>query len=117
MSILGAEPLTRRRYAAGAWGSDGTFTRGAATDSTIRGSFQPLDGEEVASLPEAERSLDQRLVLTRTELRVARQEEGIPADEVSQDGSVWYEVREVAYDRAVLPHYEARVVRVQEAEE
>lgn len=112
--ILGSESLTRRRYAVGTWGVDGTFTAGATTDSTIRGSFQPLNGQELATLPEGERHADQRKVYTRTELRVASQEEGIQADRVSQDGTIFYEVRQVERQRTILPHYKVRLVRVQE---
>lgn len=114
MGILGEENLTRRRYAAGSWVS-GVYVAGAATNSTIRGSFQPLNGEELATLPEGERHADQRKVYTTTALQTARQEEGLVADQVSQDGTVFYEVRQVERQRSIIPHYKVRLVRVQES--
>jgi len=114
MSILGSESLTRRRYAAGSWDTDGVFVAGTATNSSFSGSFQPLNGEELATLPEGERAGDQRKVYTQSALRTTDQAAGVQADRVSQDGTVFYEVRQVERERAVLPHYKARLVRVQE---
>jgi hypothetical protein len=111
--ILGQRDITRRRYAVGSRGSDGRWTAGAATDSTIQGSVQPADGDELATLPEGDRSKRARKVYTETELRTGAQEEELAPDRLVFDGEVW-EVREVAREHSTLAHYKAIVVQLQE---
>lgn len=115
MSILGAESLTRRRFAAGARGADGRYVEGSATDTPLQGSVQPMPAARIATLPEGERSRDWRVVYTYTPLRVTDAAAGVSADHVLVDGAA-YEVRGLAVWRGVLPHYEAQCVRVQEVE-
>lgn len=115
--ILGAFPVTLRRYAAGSRGSDGRWAPGSTTDTTIRASVQPLTERQLASLPEGERQTDQRKVLTTTALRVGRQSEDTQGDRLSWDGgTTWYEVRQADEWFAVLPHTEARVARLDETD-
>lgn len=112
--ILGQESVTKRTYAAGARGTDGRYTAGAATDSTILASIQPMNGEELATLPEGERHPDQRKCYTRTALQAGDIDAGLIADHILVDG-IEYEVRQVERQRAVLPHYKARLVRMKES--
>lgn len=115
--ILGAEPVTLRRYASGSRGADGRWVPDATTDTTIRASVQPLTERELASLPEGERESDQRKVYTKSDLVVGRQEDSIQSDRLSWDGGdTWYEVRAAAKERSVLPHTKARVVRLAEGD-
>lgn len=113
--ILGLATLHLRRSAVQAWGSDGRASA-TTTDSTFSGSWQPLDGREIAMLPEGERASDRAKVFTATLLRTTDQRTGTPADLVSQDGSAWFKVLEVRpYSaNAPLPHYRVELARVQE---
>ena len=115
--ILGAFPVTLRRYAVGSRGDDGRWTPGATTDTTIQASVQPLTERQLASLPEGERQTDQRRVYTETALIVGRQGAETQGDRLSWDsGASWYEVRQADTWYAVLPHTEARVARLDEAD-
>jgi ribosomal protein S2 len=112
--ILGLESVTLRRYAAGTRDSNGRFTPGALTTSTIQASVQPMTDRDLRTLPEGERQLDQKKVYTTTEIRTGSQHDGTTADQLVV-GGVTYEVRQVEQQRSVLPHYKGRIVRVQEA--
>lgn len=112
--ILGREPLTRRRFGAYTRGADGRATPGAAVDATIKGSIQPADDDDLQSLPEGERDREARVVLTKSDLRIADDENQTPADHLLIDGDA-FEVRKVSRIRAILPHYRAIAVRLQES--
>lgn len=112
LPLLGAATVTRRRTAAGSWGSDGRFVDGATTDTAIRASVQSLRGREVERLPAGARASDWRVVYTDPNvLRVAS-----PADSVAGDrvlvGGVEYRVERVDTYPALLAHDRAYVVRV-----
>jgi hypothetical protein len=111
--ILGQETITLRRVGAGSRGADGRWSDGVAVDTSIAASVQPLGGRELATLPEGERHSDQIKVYTTTEIRTGSQHDGTTADRLVVDGIV-YEVRAVEQQRAILPHYKARAVRVKE---
>lgn len=115
MSILGEESVTRRRFAAGSRGTDGRWTDGAATDSTILAAVQPANGDDLAILPEGERSKRARKLYTVTELRVVSVEDGTSADHVQVEGR-WWKVLHVEEQRNVIPHYKAIAVALQEVE-
>lgn len=115
MSILGQEAITRRRFAAGSRGTDGRYSAGATTDTTILGSVQPANGDDMATLPEGERAKKGRRIYTTSEVRVADVEAGTPADQLLIDGVYW-EARTVEQTRAVIPHYKVIALKVQEAE-
>jgi hypothetical protein len=115
--ILGLEPATRYRFAAGSWGSDGRWDEGASTSSAMRVSFQPASQQVLATLPEGERNRDPRMIWTSpsTELRALSQYAGTVADRVGINGAI-YEVREVWDYRTThpIPHCQALLVRYQE---
>lgn len=111
--ILGTEPITLRRLAAGTRGTDGRYTAGATTTSTIFASVQPLNDRELASLPEGERTTDQKKVYTTADIRTGSQHDGVLADQLVI-GGVTYEVRQVERERSIMPHNKGRIVRVQE---
>ena len=93
--ILGAFPVSLKRYATGARNSDGGWTPGATTTTTIQASVQPLTERELASLPEGERQKDWRKILTTEALVVGRQGAATQGDRLSWDsGASWYEVRQ-----------------------
>lgn len=115
--ILGAFPITLKRYAVGSRGEDGRWTPGATTTSTIMASVQPLTERALASLPEGERQTDQRKIITETPLVVGRQASGTQGDRLSWDsGASWYEVRQADSWSQVLPHTEARAARLDETD-
>lgn len=116
MSILGAKEITRRRYAAGSYDSDGRWSEGSATDATIEANVQPASWSQVQQLEEGLRKSDPRLVLSESELRVANQHTGLSGDRLVLDGAEFEVVKvEVFETPGPLPHYEATAVRVREA--
>jgi hypothetical protein len=115
--ILGAFPVSLKRYATGARNSDGGWTPGATTTTTIQASVQPLTERELASLPEGERQKDWRKILTTEALVVGRQGAATQGDRLSWDsGASWYEVRQADQWFSVLPHTEAKVSRLDETD-
>lgn len=114
--LLGLEPATRiRPMASSTRDSDGYTVEAAPVLTPITGSFQPFPGARLQTLPEGERQMGQLEVYTTAELRTADQNSGAGADRVTYNG-VTYEVREVARWPQLLPHYQARLVRLQEVE-
>lgn len=117
--LLSARDITRRRFAAGSRNGSGVWVDGAATDSTIRASVQPLSGSELQRLPEGERERRRRKVYVRDadDLRVASQFAQHSADRLLIDGD-WYEVEQLDDWSAsrLLPHWRAQVVEFQEAD-
>lgn len=116
MSILGQKAIIRRRYnGAVDWeaSADGRPTLGATTDTNGLGTIQPPKGDVLEMLDLGERASSARRVLTTMELRTTSQHTEIPADRVVV-GSVVYEVVHVDEWDAVLPHYEATIVRERE---
>jgi hypothetical protein len=116
--ILGEERIAVRRTAAGSRDSAGRYVPGAVQSFWILGSVQPISGRETLSLPEGERSRDWRKVYTRTQLRPVETGAllggaGRAGDRVVIDGEI-FEVRTVQPYRAIIPHYRADCVRVQE---
>jgi hypothetical protein len=111
--ILGAEPITRRRFSVGARGVDGRFVDGASTDAVISASVQPLEGKDRAILPEGDRSKDGIKVYTTSDLAPADQHVGTSGDQLIVDGVI-FEVRNVVRERSIIPHYRAFALRLQE---
>lgn len=111
--ILGEEPITLRRAAAGSRDATGAYVPGTTSTTTIKASVQPLTGKDTNSLPEGERHKDWLKLYTRSELRPVNQHTGAAGDRVEVDG-ITYEVRAVKRYRTVCPHYRADVVRIQE---
>ena len=111
--ILGQEPITRRRYGTATWGADGKPSFAAPTDSTIQASVQPANGRDLQILSEGLRGRETIKVYTTSDLVVA-EVDGARSDELVVDGLV-FQVHSVGRQRAVLPHYKALAVRVQEA--
>jgi hypothetical protein len=119
--ILGARPITRRRFAAGTRNSSGEFVSGAMTPSTIYASVQPATVEDQQTLPEAERhrSTIRLYTVFADTLRTTSQYTEVQADHVviaigdaQLDGT--YQVRTVDSENAILPHYRVLAVALQE---
>lgn len=114
--ILGQEPVTLIRYAAGARGSDSRFVAGAASSSTIQASMQPVTGRILFRLPEGERQRYELVAYTESDVRAGDAATSVPADRITY-GGVTYEVGRVQRWPAAgpLPHYEVLLVRLAEA--
>ena len=112
--MLGIGTLNLRRTSAVTWAA-GRATATTA-DTTFSGSWQPLNGREIAMLPEGERASDRAKVYTATVLRTVDQHSDTEADLVSRDGSTWYKclIAKPYFDNTPIPHYRIEVVRVQE---
>lgn len=112
--ILGQETITLRRYAtAYTWGDDGRATAEDPEETDILASVQPLRDREIQILPEGERQFEQKKIYTKTELRTEDQNAGTKADLLIIN-EIEYKVMQVERERSVLPHYKARVMRLQE---
>lgn len=112
-SILGAEPVTLRSFAPGTRNALGGFDPGAATDTPIFGSVQPLEGVDRAILPEGERHRDGIKVYTKSPVRPVDQYTQQIGQQFIVDGVV-FEVWNAARQRSIIPHYRAFALRVQE---
>lgn len=81
-TFLGQRTHTRRRYAADTY-VNGVPVRGAATDTPVVGSLQPLRERDRQVLPEGIRNSDLRKIYTdRDALRTEDQHAGTKADEL-----------------------------------
>jgi len=112
-TFLGAETITRRRYAATSWGTDGRPVLGTSTDTSIVASVQVATGEDLQRLPEGFRSAEAIRVFTATELRVGDQRSKLEADRLVR-GSIVYQVQHVEPEHPLIQHYEAIATRMAE---
>lgn len=85
--------------------SGGVSSKAASTSFTIKGNAQPLSGKELLQLPEGDRQRQNKKLFTRTEIR---------NDDLITIGGVPFEVQTVEdWTRQIrLPHYEARIMKV-----
>lgn len=114
MSFLGQHTLTRRRYAAGAYDSTGTWVPGAVTDTTFVGSLQSLGGRDRQVMPEGIRtSVTLKVYCPNGTLRTADQHTGEAADEVI-DGALTLTVIHVDDAHPLLPHQRVYLQRKRE---
>lgn len=116
--MLGLRDITVRRAAASTWGSDGRSAPASTADTTIRGSWQPLNGKEAALLSESDRASDRRKMYTASEVRTVDQHGEKEADRLSVDaGTTWFKAMAIAdYDSgAPIPHYRVELLREREA--
>lgn len=121
--MLGSRALTRRTWSAGTW-AGGTFTKGASSDTAMRGTWRPMPNRDVQLLESGDRARDPRVLYTTTALQTVEQGAGLTADHVSPDGgTTWYELRadyDGSSDSAMLApgvnHYRYQCLRVAEAD-
>lgn len=110
---VGEEPLQRvRRERAGSdVDSEGYPTAPTETVIDFVGTRDSVPYNVMVLLPEGERASGVLIILTETELRAGNEADGTLPDRVILDGQTW-EVREVQWYPRVIPHYEARIMRV-----
>lgn len=117
--ILGLRAVTRRRFATGAW-SDGRFTSGTSTDTSIAMSVQPMTDRELQTLAEAERAQEVLKGYTTADVRTLDDQASpqVLADHIviTGDHAGTYEVRAVVEQTAILPHKRVRLMRLLEAD-
>ena len=114
MGVPFARSVTLRRYPTGSTGSDGRWSKGTPTDSTISANIQPLRGHHRQQLPEGDRHRDGIRYSTKTVVYTADQYTQRSADELVIDG-VTYEVMTAESWTGVLPHTEGLALRTAEA--
>jgi len=107
--ILGEEPVTLQIVAETRADATGRTTFSVSSSSTILASVQPMNGDDLQTLPEGERSRQARKFYTTSPLSA-----GPPANRISVGGVV-FELRHVEQQRSVIPHYKAIGVRLDEA--
>lgn len=81
-----------------------TFTKVAEGPATVN----PVPGEELAQLPEGQRSGEQRRAITTLDIRGPDEQDGTEGDLIRYDGRI-FKVLEVQSYRRVIPHLEVRV--------
>jgi hypothetical protein len=111
--MLGEEPVTLTKYT-NARGADGRTTTTLASTSTILASVQPMNGDALQLLPEGERTRKGRIFLIDARFQTVTVSAESPADRIAV-GGVTYELHRVEHWRAVLPHFEAIGLAVDEA--
>jgi len=94
IAVTSPVQITRRRYAAQTWGTDGRPDRGASSDLAITAVVAPASPREMRLLPDGLRTRSAVTVLSYTEIRTANQHDALPPDELLID-SVAYVVQVV----------------------
>ena len=105
-------PLTVQRKMAGYYDDNGLFVQGVTNTLKILASVQPLTGEDLQSLPEAQRTLDGYTLYTDTTLNVASQDTGITADVVLINGVSFDVQRHQTWGNGIINHNVYVVQRV-----
>jgi hypothetical protein len=106
------QAIMGRRPAPGIYDDNGNFLmKGEATPFSFTGSVQPLDPQEMITVPEGRDFSEARKIYTTYKLQVADRATGVNADTVIlPEGE--FEVRSVApYQGRILAHYKVVVVR------
>lgn len=107
-------PLTVQRKTAGAYDDDGLFVEGAVSTLTIHASVQPLTGEALQALPEAQRTIEGYSLYTDSTLHVASQDLGTTADVVTINGVAFTVQRQQAWGNGIINHNAYVVQKVAE---
>ncbi len=104
MGLLDNESITVKRKAAGAY-VNGHYVTGAESNYSALASVQPLSGEEILQLPEADRKRESLKMFTPSEIKVN--------DTVTRAGRN-YEVQKVMdFSAHRIPHYEAVMLLIE----
>jgi len=112
--VIFSDSLTVTRYSAQTRDAYGRVQAASvASTFTIAASVQRPQAWALQKLMEGGHTQDAWHVDTTTEMQTANELDGTPADRVTIDG-LTYEVFQVAQVRAVIPHYETLVLRVEE---
>jgi len=111
------KPYTIIRRAPGQY-VHGIWQEGAAQEIVIEASVQPLNEQEVQTLPEGKRSGKAFKLFTGTELYEADQEtesqDGRSADHIVIGGKAYEILRVLPYQAGLINHYKCYAVEVPE---
>lgn len=97
-------PLTVTRKQAGSYDDNGLYVEGSTSSLTIQASVQPLTGEVLQALPEAQRTLEGYTLYTDSTLNVASQDAGTTADLVTIGGVAFDVQRQQAWGNGIINH-------------
>ena len=110
----GVPPVLLRRFdTAQTRDAEGYPIQPAFTDTAIAASVQPAQGEDLEFLPEGVRVRDSRRLYTEVEVREADVSTKSKADWIVYKGAQYKVVNVRVYD-AVIPHYRAIMIKLQE---
>lgn len=108
------ETVTVTRYTAGSY-TNGVWSDGGSSTFTAVMSIQPLKGQELLKLPEAERTMNYMKGYSSVELKTSSQNGQTKADVVTYQGKD-YEVQAVESWRStasiVAPYWKVRLAEV-----
>jgi hypothetical protein len=113
--ILGARPITLRRYSGGHVNTDGRWDSGTATDSTIFAGVQSADDEDMQKTPDLYRRSEGKRIYTSTPLHTVDQYGANAADRLVIDGVVFVCVTVNSFE-AILPHDRVICARLEEGQ-
>ena len=104
MSLMENESLTLKRRASGSYVS-GHYVQGSESTSTIYANVQPLSGEQILQLPEADRKKEGYSLFSEDEMRV---------NDIIVRDSKNYEIQTVyPYQNQPIPHYEGVMIIIE----
>ena len=113
LCYIDPESVTMIERSAPTRGSDGRI--GPATETrteNVTAALDPVPGDVLAALPEGERNTKQYLIITEYELTEGDEDANTFPTRVEYEGEL-YEVRgPVQKYRRLMPHNDARIVRV-----
>ena len=114
MIDIPTETLPVERFAAGAWGLNGKYQKGALENLNVEASVQGLTSNELKLLPEHKRSAEsiKLYVFKGDRLRIADEANNLPADIIIHDGKR-FEIFKV-WNWAIgtdIPHYKCIAVK------
>jgi hypothetical protein len=104
MSMLGQQTLNVTRYSSGGF-VDGEWVEGAASAFTIQASVQPVNGRELETLPEGQRTRRTYKVYTDTLLQVATPESRSDRIAYGTKALEVQSVKDYSTHMTGLPHY------------
>lgn len=109
MPFVGAEPITVIKRSPGKRDRRGRYFVGPTeTFEGILATVNPVPGRVMETLPEGERTGDQRRVIIDFDVKAPDEDTGYPGDHIIYEGRT-FEVRDVQIYRQVIPHLELRV--------
>ena len=100
-----------KRHPAGTYERGKFVPGGSPTEGTIRASVQPVTGEKMRVLRENEEAESAYYLYTNDEVHTVREEQQIPADDVTINGldHIVYAVE--VWENKIIPHLKVTAIR------
>ena len=102
MSLFNSMTIKVKRKTAGNF-VKGVFVEGTESTFFIQGTWQPLTGEELNTLPEGRRGNGGYALFTETELQ--NRQDGISPDIVEVNGRDFEVINVELWQNSIIPHY------------